>query len=304
LLLFVGAFLGATAVTYGTQGAVSATKPQCNNRTDDDGDGKIDYPADPGCTSKGDKSEVDPVQPPPPPPPSPLFDGGFDTGNLDQWDDAFNRNRISAVTSDAGVSPRSGSHMGRFEVRPGDAAPWDGSEIAMVYRYNNVPGHFDVYAADRYMGFSLYLAPGFAYVPNQLWNIFFEWHGDNNSQAPFKIIINSIISPQNPTVSFAAELNFGNVSSPTKTIWRLGPMVRGQWVDFVVRTKWHLTDGIIQVWMNGNQIVNATGINTWYTSGLTTVKPQLGLYRPPFSQTALFYLDGFKLGDSYQSVAP
>jgi hypothetical protein len=99
-------------------------------------------------------------------------------------------------------------------------------------------------------------------------------------------------------------LNAGNVSSPTKTIWRLGPMVTGRWVDFVMRTKWHLTDGIVQVWMNGNQIVNATRINTWYTSGQTTVKPQLGLYRPLFSQTALFYLDAFKLGDTYDSVRP
>jgi hypothetical protein len=69
VLLFVVTFLGASAVIYGTPWAASATKPQCNNRTDDDGDGKIDYPADPGCKGRGDKSEVDLVEPPPPPPP-------------------------------------------------------------------------------------------------------------------------------------------------------------------------------------------------------------------------------------------
>jgi Polysaccharide lyase len=71
VLLFVAAFLGATAVLYGTPGTASAAKPHCNNGIDDDGDGKIDYPADPGCTGKGDKSEVDTVQPPPSPPPPP-----------------------------------------------------------------------------------------------------------------------------------------------------------------------------------------------------------------------------------------
>ena len=69
VLLFVVALLGASAVIYGTPWAASASKPQCNNRIDDDGDDKIDYPTDPGCTGRGDKSEVDPPPPPPPPPP-------------------------------------------------------------------------------------------------------------------------------------------------------------------------------------------------------------------------------------------
>mgnify|MGYP001595737123 CR=1 FL=1 len=42
--------------------AVGATMPppsaaQCSNGMDDDGDGKIDYPADPGCSSAADASE-------------------------------------------------------------------------------------------------------------------------------------------------------------------------------------------------------------------------------------------------------
>jgi hypothetical protein len=65
VLLFVVALLGASAVIYGTPWAASASKPQCNNRIDDDGDGKIDYPTDPGCTGRGDKREVDPPPPPP-----------------------------------------------------------------------------------------------------------------------------------------------------------------------------------------------------------------------------------------------
>jgi hypothetical protein len=69
VLLFVVIFLGASALIHGTPWAASATRPECNNRIDDDGDGKIDYPSDPGCTGRGDKSEVDPVEPPPPPPP-------------------------------------------------------------------------------------------------------------------------------------------------------------------------------------------------------------------------------------------
>ena len=48
--------------------------PACSNGADDDGDGKIDFPADPGCTSATDTSEVDP----PPPPPAPACSNGAD----------------------------------------------------------------------------------------------------------------------------------------------------------------------------------------------------------------------------------
>jgi len=37
-----------------------ATKPQCNDKIDNDGDELIDYPNDPGCSKKTDKSELNP----------------------------------------------------------------------------------------------------------------------------------------------------------------------------------------------------------------------------------------------------
>ena len=39
---------------------VLAAKPQCNDRIDNDGDGLIDYPADPGCAWRGDNDEFNP----------------------------------------------------------------------------------------------------------------------------------------------------------------------------------------------------------------------------------------------------
>ncbi len=38
-----------------------SARPACNNASDDDGDGKTDYPADPGCSSLVDVDETDPV---------------------------------------------------------------------------------------------------------------------------------------------------------------------------------------------------------------------------------------------------
>ncbi|MCB0828132.1 MAG: PKD domain-containing protein [Solirubrobacterales bacterium] len=44
------------------------TDPACSDGFDNDGDGKTDYPADPGCTGTNDTSEVDPVVDPDPDP--------------------------------------------------------------------------------------------------------------------------------------------------------------------------------------------------------------------------------------------
>lgn len=44
--------------------------PACSDGIDNDGDGLIDYPADPGCSSASDTDETDVAPPPPPPPPA------------------------------------------------------------------------------------------------------------------------------------------------------------------------------------------------------------------------------------------
>jgi hypothetical protein len=55
------------ATGYSCAGAVGSrtcTPAQCNNGIDDDSDGKIDYPNDPGCDSPSDDDETDPATPP------------------------------------------------------------------------------------------------------------------------------------------------------------------------------------------------------------------------------------------------
>jgi len=46
--------------TVKTEWRPQSARPACNNATDDDGDGKIDYPNDPGCSSLTDDDETDP----------------------------------------------------------------------------------------------------------------------------------------------------------------------------------------------------------------------------------------------------
>src|SRR5438105_11883532 len=73
--------LGVAVAVLAVAGGASADQPpppgicldvclpptQCADLRDNDGDGKVDYPADPGCSSYSDNDETDSVQPPPPP---------------------------------------------------------------------------------------------------------------------------------------------------------------------------------------------------------------------------------------------
>lgn len=52
---------GTVSYKVSTDWRPRGARPQCNNASDDDGDGKTDYPADPGCASADDTSESDPA---------------------------------------------------------------------------------------------------------------------------------------------------------------------------------------------------------------------------------------------------
>jgi uncharacterized protein YkwD len=53
----------------------------CSNGADDDADGKVDYPADPGCTSTTDNDEYNAAPPPPPAPSYACSNGADDDGD-------------------------------------------------------------------------------------------------------------------------------------------------------------------------------------------------------------------------------
>ncbi len=88
-------------------------------------------------------------------------------------------------------------------------------------------------------------------------------------------------------------------------MFRLGDLVTGRWVDFVFRTRWATdSSGIIEGWMDGVKRFSSAR-RTWYPDGqISYVKPQLGYYRANYSETAVLYLDAYKIGSTYESVAP
>lgn len=63
-LVLIG--LLAIGVTFAGKGGNKGKLTECNDGIDNDGDGLIDYPADPGCLSLSDTSELNPTTSPPP----------------------------------------------------------------------------------------------------------------------------------------------------------------------------------------------------------------------------------------------
>ncbi|MBA3375303.1 MAG: heparin lyase I family protein [Actinobacteria bacterium] len=212
---------------------------------------------------------------------TPGWFGGFDTGDISQWDSVFTAapDRFRAVTSDGGVIPRQASHMARVEVRPNEAASWTtGANVSMVEK-TYAPAGSGRLGDDTFVGFSVFLPNGFPY-PNQLMNNIFEWHGDSNEvQASVHLTIDGIVGKHygisNRRPGFVLDLHTEAGYNPV--MFRFGDLVTGRWVDFVVRTKW-ATDGsgIIEGWMDGVKKFSSSR-PTWYSDGsISRVKPELG----------------------------
>ena len=235
---------------------------------------------------------------PPPTSGQVLFDGGFDTGSTSQWTyvHRYATDRFTVVGSDSGVAPRKGSHMARVETRSNEPTTWDSSMNISMAQREAVAGASRV-GDDVYTGFSLYLPSGFAYVPNQLANNIVEWHGNSSTlQAPVHFTINGY------TGQFVLDLHTQSGWNPT--YFTFGAVTTGRWVDFVFHTKWAKDGtGLIEGWMDGVKKFSSAR-QTWYSSGIDAVYPMAGYYRANYQQTATLYLDAFKVGTSYESVAP
>lgn len=237
------------------------------------------------------------------------FVGNFETGDLSQWEGAFVAapDRFVVVSSTAGVPPRDGRFMARCEVREGDTLWGEGTGVSQVYRFDTLAGHYDVLGDDSWVAYSVYLPVGFPYVPDTLGNTIFEWHGDSSAvQAPIQTQIDPIVGTHfgifNRAPSFTLSLHTKSGFHPS--MFRFGEVVTGRWVDFVLHVRWARRNGLVEGWMNGKKRFSSVR-PTWYPGGeIHRVKPLFGYYRADYSQTAVLYLDAFRIGRSFNAVAP
>src|SRR5205085_6169145 len=83
----------------------------------------------------------------------------------------------------------------------------------------------------------------------------FEWAPDNaNGSAAMTLLTSG--------GRFTYTTN-NNGTSSNNVYTDIGPVIFNQWIDFVIHLRWATdTTGILQVWMNGNLMINKTSVKT------------------------------------------
>jgi len=116
-------------------------KPRCRDGKDNDGDGLVDYPADPGCKSKKDNSEKNPSNPGAPADPNYGNGASLQGRKIFPDDNAWNTD-----ISNAAVDPNSNAILSSIGLNtglhPDFGTMWQGAPIGIPYTVvrGNQPG--------------------------------------------------------------------------------------------------------------------------------------------------------------------
>lgn len=187
---------------------------------------------------------------------------------------------------------KAGTNALRLEVRSTDQ-PTSGSIRS------EITVESDPLNQDRWYGFSMYLKD---WVDDDAGEHVFQWH------------------PDNATGSAAMALwttggRFTYVTNNTGGMGQneyhdIGPVLSNQWVDFVIHIRWATdTTGILQVWMNGNLVINKVNVKTaTVTSYFKLGINKFGwLLQTSTVAQRILYFDEVRIGNAnatYSDVAP
>lgn len=189
--------------------------------------------------------------PPDPLPGREVFRADFETGDLSQWDvvQAVRRSSVQAVRTPV----REGRYAARVEVRQGDD-PIDsvGNRSELSLNSDEAEG------VERWYSWSTMVAPDFPAIDN--WQVLTQWHAEAQGPPPVGLYmqadrmflqVNRHAAPDEPL--------------STEFPWT-GPLLPGRWRDIVLRIRWSGDDavGLIQMWVDGVEVVPATNIRTLY----------------------------------------
>jgi len=173
---------------------------------------------------------------------------------------------------------------------------------------------------EYWYGFSIFLPED--YVPDEIWEIVAQWHGVPDFEIGEKW--------RNPVIALSTnggrwgwvnrwdakrntfqtgQRQYGGIRQ-----YDLGPYETGVWTDWVVHVRWSFgQDGVVEVWKNGQKVIDQTGPNAFNDAHGPFFK--MGLYKgwsdPKKSSDAvskrLVYHDEFRMGGAdavYKDVAP
>ena len=209
-----------------------------------------------------------------------VWRGDFETHDLSQWTSVDGLvSRLTVVTSPL----RQGHYALRTELRSGDISS-NGNRNELVRADALTEGMEEYYAWSTMFDSS--------YPSADSWQVFTQFHHTGCCGSPpleFDI--------HGETVAFDS-------NTRTATLWST-PLVRGVWHDFVFHVIWSANPdlGLIELWYDGNKVIDAKAWQTLY-SGQTNYLKQ-GLYRDAsITPTAVLYHDAMTIGTTLADVAP
>jgi hypothetical protein len=234
-----------------------------------------------------------------------IFSSDFEDGELTGWKASGNAPTVTREVARAGRYAMKTSldrYKDRDSYRTEVSGP--GAEIGKEYWY----------------GFSIFLPDD--YVPDKIWEIVAQWHGvpdlKQGEQWRNPVLALSTTAGRWGWVSrWDAKRNTfesGKRQYGGQREYDLGPYQRNVWTDWVVHVKWsYEEDGFLQVWKNGEKVIDQTGPNAFNDVQGPFFK--MGLYKgwqkPETPSDAVtkrtLYHDEFRMAGpdgTYEDVAP
>ncbi|MFC5141104.1 polysaccharide lyase [Actinomycetospora rhizophila] len=218
-----------------------------------------------------------------------VFLGDWETGDFSQWGvcqsklvnggcRGVGRGNANMTITDA-PDVRQGQHAARFTVKPGDVPNFGGGERSEVQ--SNAPGALVHEGDERWYEWSVQYPQDMPDVKGRFF-IILQWHSASGSP-PLAIDLSK------GTVDIGGD---GVRSAPRRTI---GPIRRGEWVDYVLHVKFsrNAGTGFVEAWENGQQTVQRTNRATM-VDGENYLKQ--GIYRSTSSTgTVSLTMDGLRV---------
>jgi hypothetical protein len=237
----------------------------------------------------------------------------FETGDLSQ----FGKGVISKYDGLDNISVVNTRHRaGQYAAKCHFETGQDRVEITTANGVSTT-GQYGINGQTNWYGWSMWVPQG---ISNDRWTILSQWHyhSPDSIVDSLKTLKGSGNSPTRLSLSPQGMLKFAlfhQVGSTQKSqqVYELGNnLIRyDSWNDFVMQVKWtSKTDGFVEFWVNGKQVLNLTGTPTYFDNPYGP-RFKAGAYKgasykypgEPFD----VYIDEYRHGDqtsSYREVFP
>jgi len=218
------------------------------------------------------------------------FVGDFEGGDLSQWDGASKVNTPNSSIDVVEAPVRRGRYAIKVTLAPNDASPKDRAELVL-----HAPPGGSGPGDERYYGFSALIPVDFR-TGDENFFILAQWHGNDSDLPPL-------------TVHYREGEVLLKGNRQRGLIWR-GGVEKGRWFDLVFHVKWSSgEDGLLEAWKDGEKIValrgrTCNGEEAENFKG-SDIFVKFGGYRGRDVDTVqTVYLDEYRIGTSYEAVAP